>query len=43
MMEPQIMFDSENRYNDIQGTNLENEVAKIMMRYVNEAKPSLID
>lgn len=34
------MGELERRYNDIQGNNVENELAKILLRYVNEGRPS---
>jgi hypothetical protein len=33
------IFDYEKKYNNIAGTNFENEMAKIMLRYKNEGKP----
>jgi hypothetical protein len=34
-----LMADCERRFNDIQGSKLENEISKIMLRYANEGRP----
>ena len=36
------MAEFENKYNDINGGNVENELSKIVLRYVKEAKPKVI-
>lgn len=34
-----LMADCERRFNDIQGVKLENDIARIMLRYANEGRP----